>query len=204
MVKKSEAKTSNEGDAIGAVLNRRLRAALAKHSRLVSAAIIVAMVIPIVAVGAQVSPQKRTLPTAPNFRANDVETGGLIRLSDYLGKVVFIDFMATWCVTCKASMPELEQLNSKYFSTISFVMISITTSVSDNISLMKQFKSEYQANWTFVVPLPFAMYGIERDYGVNAYPTYVIVDREGQIAYRTVGLTPLQTLISRIDQTLEI
>jgi len=200
-LKKSDMKVGGKKDDLSISLGKRLGDTLAKHAKILSVFIIVMMALPIAAVGMRISPQERTLPPALDFRMLDVETGNTMRLSDYMDRVVFIDFMATWCVTCRQSMADLEQIYDRYFSTLSFIMLSVTTSTTDNVSLMRDFKNDYSANWTFAIPMFVVDVGM--DYGVNGYPTYIIVDRDGQIAYRSVGLTPLSTMVSRIDEILK-
>ena len=177
---------------------------LTAHAKVMSILIVAAIVVPVVAVVVQVSPVKRFLPAAKDFFM--VETDGVTNrhLSDYLGKVVFLDLMATWCTACRQSMPDLQRIYDAYAGK-PFVLLSVTTYYlspyeNDNVSLMKAFKEEFSANWTFAVP--YDAPSVARNYGVDAYPTYAILDREGQIVYRSVGLVPLGTLNSYIDQAL--
>ena len=202
-----EEKTATADSAAAESRALHLRNSLDRHSKVFSIIIILAVVLPAVAVGAQVSPTRWTLPAAPDFRMYDVETLQWIKMSDYArkndanpGRVVFIDFMATWCVACKLSMPDLRALHALYSSDPSFAMMSVTTDPTDNDTLMKQFKQDYFANWTFAIPMFASVAGSL--YGVNAYPTYVIVNRDGQIAYRSVGTTPLNTMSSQVDRIL--
>ncbi len=200
-----------ESDEMGATrekstsLTIAIRKSLTAHAKIISILIIAAIVVPIVAVAVQISPVKRTLPAAKDFFM--VETDGVTNehLSDYLGKVVFLDLMATWCTACRQSMPDLQRIYDAYAGK-PFVLLSVTTYYlspyeNDDVSKMKAFKEEFSAKWTFAVP--YDAPSVATNYGVDAYPTYVILDPEGQIIYRAVGLVPLGTLTSYIDQALK-
>lgn len=179
-----------------------MREFLTRNSKVVSILIIAAVVAPSIFVAAQIAPVRRTLPAAKDFRMQATDGTTWIPLSSYLGRVVLIDFMATWCLTCKESMPDLASIYRNYSSNPAFVMLSVTASSDDTLSEMSQFKATYSANWTFAVPESFA--NIWRDYFFNdiPFPTYVLLDREGQIIYRSEGLTPLRTLSQQIGSAL--
>lgn len=180
---------------------RILKDILSTRSKIFSILIVMAVAIPIIAVAAQTSITGRTLPDSIDFRMRNVDNQEWKYLSDYRGNVVLLDFMATWCATCIEAMPDLLQIHQQY-SSEPFVLLSVTASISDNISLMQQFKATYSANWTFAVPFNIAQ--ISYDYGVSAYPTQVIVDKEGRITYKSVGHVPIASLKSEIDKALSL
>jgi len=177
----------------------RIRGTLGTRERIVCAAIVVAIGLSVLAVVARITPPTRALPPGPDFRMWDTQTMKSIRVSDFRGKVVLLDFMATWCRACRESMPDLLTINRTYGGD-AFVLLSVTTDVLDNVAKMEAFRKEFSANWTFAVPVDAAR--IAEDYGVTGYPTYVLLDREGRIAYRAIGPVPLETLESSIDASL--
>lgn len=112
---------------------------------------------------------------APPFQLPD-KNDKLIRLMDFKGKHVYIDFWATWCVPCLAEMKLIPELKKEYGSQIEFVSISI----DDNIDLMKQFlKKNPQYNWTFLYTGSKGK--TKGDYMVYSVPAYYLVNSFGNL-----------------------
>jgi thiol-disulfide isomerase/thioredoxin len=189
------------GKVLGGV--RGVRTFLAARDKLLCIAITVAVVVPLVAVAAQVRPSTKGLPVAEDFRMWDTKTIRNIGLSDYRGKVVFLDIMATWCVVCKEQMPDLMTLNATYGGD-SFVMLSVTGDPDLNVTLefrlMEEYRAEFSANWTFAIPVD--AFALDRAYVVTGFPTTVVIDRDGLMTYRAVGRVPLETLVSQVEAAL--
>ena len=117
-------------------------------------------------------------------------------LSDYRGKVVLLDLMATWCNPCRMQMQELEKVLNHYGSNDDVVIISIDTDKRDDVNKIKDTFGDHINEWTF---------GVYNSEVVSKYllegsiPTLVIFDTYGRIAYLRAGLTYSQDLISIID-----
>lgn len=109
-------------------------------------------------------------------------TGGNYKLSDYRGKVVFINFWATWCGTCKVEMPSMEKLYQT-FKKDGFEMLTI--SVDKDISLIKPFMEKYKL--TFPVLLDPESSIAKGKYKTTGVPETFIVNREGIIVYKAIG-----------------
>lgn len=118
---------------------------------------------------------------SPEFELPSLN-GGKIKLSDYRGKVVFINFWATWCATCKVEMPSMEKLYQK-FRDQGFEML--TVSVDKDISLIQPFMKEY--NLTFPVLLDPESQIAKRKYKTTGVPETFIVDRSGIIVHKAIG-----------------
>jgi thiol-disulfide isomerase/thioredoxin len=104
-----------------------------------------------------------------------------LTLSALKGKVVFLNFWATWCPPCREEMPSMESLYNRYKdSGLEIVAVNIMESAD----LVNSFFEEYAL--TFPAPLD-STGQVSRTYGVQAIPTSFIIDREGLIAARLVG-----------------
>lgn len=122
---------------------------------------------------------------APDFEGS-LTTGGTMRLSDYRGSVVILDFWGSWCTPCRNSMPELDRLVTKYESQ-GLVAVVVSTDVSelDTISfLMANGLTQFVSVWEPGGKLN----PIDLLYGdVSPYPTTYLIDRQGVIRYISIG-----------------
>jgi len=100
---------------------------------------------------------------------------GLLRLADFKGKVVFLNFWATWCKPCEDEMPSIERLHRK-FKDRGLAVVAISMD-SDGATVVRRFVARYQI--TFPVGLDPRL-SVSGPYGVWALPVTVILDREGR------------------------
>ena len=118
---------------------------------------------------------------APEFELND-GGGRLVRLSDYKGKVVLLDFWATWCVPCKASIPWISELSEKYRDA-GLTVIGISMD-EDGWQVVKPFIAKMQ------IPYPILL-GTKRVgylYGdLDMLPLAFFVDRNQRVAAIHLG-----------------
>lgn len=121
-------------------------------------------------------------------------TGEILRLSDLEGRVILIDFWATWCGPCRIEIPGFVELNKKYGSRgLSIVGIS----VDDPVPAILRFAEQYEVNYPMVA-------GVERDdvkaaFGpLVGYPTTVLVTRDGRICHSHAGFSPLEKFEAEI------
>ena len=124
-----------------------------------------------------------TLPTkAPDFAAQD-HTGRTVRLSELRGKVVLVRFWASWCKTCKAEQPSLEDLAADYADEEDLVILSVASDLDwDRVKTKLTDGSHTQV----VIDPPEedqAMGPIGRAYGVEKVPDSFVIDRDGIIRY---------------------
>lgn len=97
------------------------------------------------------------------------------------GKVVLVDFWGTWCAPCLAAVPELRRLHQK-MADQPFALLSISTDRDE--STLRKYVDEHEMNWLHV----WAGRGdLVKAFGVNSYPTYVLVDPEGVVLFRGTG-----------------
>ena len=117
---------------------------------------------------------------AADFTLRDLD-GKLHKLSDYRGKVVFLNFWATWCPPCRAEIPSMERLN-EVLSSKDFVMLAINT--DENIKDLEAFVKETPHNFSV---LSDADGKIQKLYKVFKFPETFVIDRQGRIVEHIVG-----------------
>lgn len=131
---------------------------------------------------------------APSFTLTDIN-GESLTLKDFRGKIVILDFFATWCGPCKTQIPYLSQVYREYgFSKVVVISVSIDPA-SDTIEKLKQYASDNSIDWIIVRDTA----KVAGKYGVSAIPTIFIIDQEGIIRYAHVGVTSSSILLSEIE-----
>ena len=143
-----------------------------------------------------------------NFTLKD-QYGKTHTLSDYRGKVVFLNFWATWCPPCKNEMPHIEKLYSEYnFNKDEVVILGVANPKSDKNLYTKEKNEEgikkflKENNYTF--PTLFDPSGeVFYNYYINAFPTTFMIDKEGNIFGYVPGALDKETMIKIIEMTKE-
>lgn len=119
---------------------------------------------------------------APDFTLRDIN-GKAFSLTDFRGKVVFIDFWASWCAPCKKELPEVSKFSRKYGNDVVFIAINV---------------DKRRANAEdFLLQIPGLSPGVKvlldndstvvSSYNVAAMPTSFILDKEGVVRYVHFG-----------------
>jgi thiol-disulfide isomerase/thioredoxin len=140
--------------------------------------------------------QQQQYPDAPDFELKDLD-GNMVRLSDYKGKVVIIDFWATWCGPCRRGIPEFIELQEEYGED-QLVILGVSVDQGD-LSVVPAFAKNYGINY----PVLYANMDIQRKYGpIRSIPTAFIVDPEGKVRDLAVGLRPKSYFKNQIDSLL--
>jgi peroxiredoxin len=119
--------------------------------------------------------------TAPNFQLRDMN-GQLVALSDLRGKVVLLNFWATWCGPCRIEMPAMEQLYRTYKRT-DFEILAVSTD-AQGVAVTRPFQQENHL--TFPI-LHDADFRVGLAYGARTLPMTFMVDRQGIVRQQIFG-----------------
>jgi peroxiredoxin len=127
------------------------------------------------------APLKKGGP-APDFALKDMG-GELVRLSDLKGKVVLMEFWATWCPPCKMAIPELNELQARHEgSNLAILAISI----DENREIVEDFMEENEMSFTVL----YDDEGVVENYGVYTIPTTLVIDARGNVVEHHMGYAP--------------
>jgi tetratricopeptide (TPR) repeat protein len=142
------------------------------------------------------NPKEASRMLAPEFHVT-TSTGETMALSQLAGKVVVMDFWATWCPPCRESVPELKALTRKYPAD---KLVVISFSADHDQEAWKNFIAQKNMDW--------AQYfdgdgRVRKSFGVNAFPTYIVVDANGFVYDRIVGLNPQMSIVGHLKETLK-
>lgn len=118
---------------------------------------------------------------APAWRLADI-AGDPHTLADYRGRVVLLDFWATWCPPCIAASPELQALHEKYAER-GFAVIGIHYNDTGD-------PAGYARKHGYTFPSMTSGRQVARAYGVSQIPTLVLVGKDGTIIHRQLGFDP--------------
>ena len=131
-----------------------------------------------------------SLPTAAKDVLKDVPhvalpmiSGETVHLSDYTGKVVLLDFFASWCIPCRKSFPELESLHRQYESK---GLVVIAVNVDEERKNADAFLQQFPHTMRVALDPKGAL---AEAFDVSAMPSTMIVDRSGRIRYTHKGYT---------------
>lgn len=126
-------------------------------------------------------------------------TGDSLSMADYEGQVILLNFWATWCGPCRYEIPDLIELQNE-FEPEHFAVIGISLD-EDDPDFVRQFAEDMNINY----PVALDERGIfaEAFGGVYALPTTYILDKDGQVAHRTIGLFPTGKMKGTIKDLID-
>jgi cytochrome c biogenesis protein CcmG/thiol:disulfide interchange protein DsbE len=137
-----------------------------------------------------------TRKVAPEFTLKDAN-GKVVHLADYKGKVVLLDFWATWCGPCNVEIPWFTEFERKY-KVRGFEVLGVSMD-EDGWKAIQPFATAKGINYRIVLgdDKTGDLYG-----GIEALPTAFIIDREGRIASVHLGLVARKEFQDAIEQLL--
>jgi len=127
--------------------------------------------------------------TAPDFTVYD-ENGNAVKLSDFKGTPVVINFWATWCYYCKEEMPDFD-LAYKNYPEVKFLMINATDGVQETIEKAQKYINDQ--NFQFDVYFDTEMSAVST-YNITGFPTTIFIDKNGSIVTGASGMLDYDTL----------
>jgi len=121
-------------------------------------------------------------------------TGSTVDLASYRGKVVLVQYWATWCEPCKADMPVLKELVSKYSNTFAVIGVSLDNSVKE----LNDYLAENRLPWQQI----FEDGGLDsrpaNQMGILTLPTMILVDQQGRVVNRAVQTAELEKELKKL------
>lgn len=132
--------------------------------------------------------------TAPVFETVDL-AGNAVSLQDYRGRVVVLNFWATWCPPCRVEMPELDAYQAEMGDRIAILGIDMGEPPGAIVPFVRQHGLRF--------PILLDETGaIAASYGITGLPTSLIVDRSGVVRERVTGAMTRDTLARRVERLL--
>ena len=152
--------------------------------------------------------QKSSETAAFDFTLTD-QNGNIHRLSDYRGKVVFVNFWATWCPPCQAELPDIEDLYYEYGENQEDVIFLGVTNPSseentNNADVSRDEIEIFLEENGYTFPVLYDTSGIVLEqYRITAFPTTFLIDGEGNISRYVVGMMTRDEMSDIIEETKE-
>jgi peroxiredoxin len=136
----------------------------------------------------------------PTVRTYDFEAidkdGNTVKLSDFVGKPIVLNFWATWCPYCVVEMPAFDKA-SKELSDVTFLMLNATSSEGESLAKAKSFIQ--QNGYEF--PVLYDTGGeATRAFGISSYPMTFFIDSDGVIRLYAAGRISYDTIISALER----
>lgn len=151
--------------------------------------------------------QQKALP-APDFTLTD-QNGRQHRLADYRGKVIFLNFWATWCGPCQREMPDIQKLYEKYEKNTGDVIVLGVANPKTKEAPNNQDQAEpgiirYLSENGYSYPVLMDRTGaLFSEYGIYSFPTTFMIDREGNVFGYVTGMLTADIMESIVRQTLD-
>ena len=131
---------------------------------------------------------------APDFTVYDVD-GNPVKLSDFRGKPVVLNFWASWCLPCKAEMPEFQDAFERQGDRIHFLIVNITDGQQETVAKAHAYVTK--EGFTFPVYYDTTTTAA-RTYAISSIPVTYFIDADGYLVTQTTGRISAETLQNNI------
>ncbi len=131
------------------------------------------------------------LNTAPDFTVVDMN-GNTVKLSDYFGKPIVVNFWGTWCPYCVQEFPHFQKIYEEYKDEVVFLMVNSGDTKSDAANFLSYY------GYTFPAYLDTTNSAVSA-YGVYNFPTTLFIGANGELAHRYAGAMSEQMLRSKMQ-----
>ena len=135
---------------------------------------------------------------APDFTVYDLE-GNPVKLSDFRGQPVILNFWASWCGPCKAEMPDLEEAYLAHGGEIAFLVVNLTDGRNETVDSASGYIA--QQGYTFPVYYDTSLEAVYA-YGINSIPMTYFIDGQGNVVDDHLGMISANGLQQGIDALL--
>ena len=130
------------------------------------------------------SPDTSWSPDSMDFTVLD-ENGNQVKLSDFHGKPIVLNFWASWCPPCKAELPDFDDACKKYDGEVVFLMVNMTDNQMETVEVAKDFIKTYGYDF----PVYFDVsYEAAMVYGVRSIPQTYFINAEGEAVATATGM----------------
>jgi thiol-disulfide isomerase/thioredoxin len=133
--------------------------------------------------------------SAPDFTVTDVD-GNMVKLSDFKGKPVVLNFWATWCYYCKVEMPDFDEV-AKANSDVHFLMVNATGTNGETVESAKAYIEEEKYEFPVFFDTDHDALGT---YGVSSFPQTIFIDKDGNIVSHRIGMLTKDALEQEIQK----
>lgn len=131
---------------------------------------------------------------APDFILKDLD-GKSVKLSDYKGKIVILNFWAVWCKYCKQEMPDLNELNKELEKDNEAVILAVD--VKESADTVKEYLTSNNISLKVLLDGDGS---IAEKYGITGYPTTFVLNKDGSVYTYIPQATDKETLLTVIDK----
>ncbi len=137
---------------------------------------------------------QNTNPVAPDFTLKDLD-GNDVKLSDYKGKIVILNFWAVWCKYCLIEMPDFNELNKELEKENEVVILAINSQESPE--KVKEYLSSSNIDLKVLLDQDGA---VTQTYGISGFPTTFFINKDGTLYKYISGMTDKKTLLEYISE----